>query len=325
MIGSFVRNHRAMMALVGVAALLLAGCGGNVSSGTQGTQTPATVGNAGLLRPGSFQWGNDSTGGMPYIVPKDDNNKNGDYYGFEVDIANQIAKLMNVQSVPTQITWSDWPQGLAAQQFDVFMNGLEMTDENAKSAKFTIPYTVYTQSIVVKKDNTTINTFDDLAGKKVETGTEYKAQFIMEDYNTAHPDKKINIQTNDTPTPFDDLAAGRVDAMFLDTPIAQWYGTNDFDKRFKVVGGDLNPGYYGIAVSPTNPNADVLLKELNQAIEILYKNGELQKIYQDGGAYNGPNSFVKYNMWNDSQKCIANFFPDHPTNVSGCPPLPKAS
>ena len=52
----------------------------------------------------------------------------------------QMAKLMNVQSAPTQITWSDWPQGLAAQQFDVFMNGLEMTDENAQSAKFTIPY-----------------------------------------------------------------------------------------------------------------------------------------------------------------------------------------
>jgi polar amino acid transport system substrate-binding protein len=325
MIGSFVHKHGSLVTLVGVLALTLAGCGAGNASTPQGTATAATVGNAGLLRPGSFQWGNDSTGGMPYIVPKDDNNKNGDYYGFEVDIANEIAKLMSVQSVPTQITWSDWPQGLAAQQFDVFMNGLEMTDDNAKSAKFTIPYTVYTQSIVVKKDNTNINTFDDLAGKTVETGTAYKAQFIMEDYNAAHPDKKINIQTTDSPTPFDDLAAGRVDAMFLDTPIAQWYGANDVDKRFKIVGGNLNPGYYGIAVSPTNPNADELLKELNQAIEILYKNGTLQKIYQDGGAYNAPGSFVKYNMWNDSQKCIANFFPDHPTNVSGCPPLPKTS
>jgi ABC-type amino acid transport substrate-binding protein len=324
MIGSFVHRNRALMALVGVAALLLTGCGAGNASTAQGTQTPATVGNAGLLRPGVFKWGNDSTGGMPYIVPKDDNNKNGDYYGFEVDIANQIAKLMNVQSAPTQITWSDWPQGLAAQQFDVFMNGLEMTDDNAKSAKFTIPYTVYTQSIVVSKDNTSITKFDDLAGKKVGTGTGYKAQSIMEDYNSSHP-TKIDIQTSDTPTPFDDLAAGRVDAMFLDTPIAQWYGANDFDKRFKVVGGNLNPGYYGIAVSPTNPNATVLLKELNQAIEILYNNGTLQKIYQDGGANNGPGSFVKYNMWNDTQKCIGNFLPDHPTNVSGCPDLPKAS
>ena len=100
MIGSFVRKHRALVTLVGMLALMLAGCGGNVSTGTQGTQTPATVGNAGLLRAGVFQWGNDSTGGMPYIVPKDDNNKNGDYYGFEVDIANAMAKLMNVQSAP---------------------------------------------------------------------------------------------------------------------------------------------------------------------------------------------------------------------------------
>jgi ABC-type amino acid transport substrate-binding protein len=288
-------------------------------SGTTATSTPI-VGHAGLLRSGVLQWGADSTGGMPYIVPKDDNNKDSAYYGFEVDLASQMAKLMDVQSQPTQITWSDWPQGLAAQQFDVFMNGLEMTNENAKSAKFSIPYCVFTQSIVVRKDNTSISKFDDLAGKRVGTGTAYKAQYIMEDYNATHS-TKINIQTTDTPAPFDDLAAGRVDAMFLDTPVAQWYGANDFDHRFKIVGGDLNPGYYGIALSPANPNATALLTELNQAIEILYKNGALQRIYQDGGANNGPSAFVKYNLWNDSQKCIANFFPDNPTNVSGCPPL----
>ena len=139
------------------------------------------------------------------------------------------------------------------------MNGLEITTENCEAAKFSIPYYVYTQSIVVLKSNTTINTFADLAGKTVETGTDYKAQFIMEDWNAKNPERQIQIVTTDTPTPFADLDSQRVDAKFLDTPIAKWYGANDPSGKYKIVGGDLNPGYYGIAFSlnqPQYPDAD---------------------------------------------------------------------
>ena len=121
------------------------------------------------------------------------------------------------------------------------------------------PYYVYTQSIVVLTRTTRrINSFADLAGKTVETGTDYKAQFIMEDWNAAHPSQKITIVTTDTPTPFADLDSHRVDAEFLDTPIAKWYGANDPSGKYKIVGGDLNPGYYGIAFDPNGPNTATL-------------------------------------------------------------------
>src|SRR5574340_1170729 len=191
-------------------AIVLAGCGaGNATTPKTGGAT--TVGNAGTLIPGTFKWGEDSTGGMPYIVPKDANNPGADYYGFEVDIAQAMAKLMGDTEQPTQITWSNWQQGLAARQFDFFMNGLEITPDNISAgAKFSIPYYVYTQSIVVLKTNTTINSFADLAGKKVETGTGYEAQNVMDAYNAAHPDNKIKETLLDTPTPFTDLQSGRV-------------------------------------------------------------------------------------------------------------------
>jgi polar amino acid transport system substrate-binding protein len=218
---------------------------------------------------------------------------------------------------------------LASQQFDFFMNGLEISSDNLKSAKFSIPYYVYTQSIVVLSSNTTIHSFADLAGKNVETGTGYQAQTVMENYNSQNPNNKINIMTSDTPTPFTDLLAGRADAMFIDTPIAEWYGGNDPSGKFKVVGQPSNPGYYAIAFNPTNPNLTTLVKEVNQAIEVLWNNGTLRKIYETGGAYNAaPNGqavFEKYGMWNDSQACIGNFLPDKPTHVSGCPDLPTAS
>lgn len=321
------RKLVALAAPVLTATLLLSACGaGNSSATNTGAQT---VGHAGTLIPGVLKWGEDSTGGMPYIGPKDANNPNAAYYGFEVDIATQMAKLMGVQQQPTQITWSNWPQGLSSQQFDVFMNGLEVTSDTIKAgAKFSIPYYVYTQSIVVLKTNTSINSFNDLVGKTVETGTGYEAQNVMDAWNAAHPDQKIKEVTSDTPTPFTDLQSGRVDAMFIDTPIAAWYGGNDPSGLFKIVGGPLDAGYYAIAVDPNNPNAATLLAELNKAIEILYNNGALQKIYETGGAYNsGPSGqavFEKWGMWNDSQKCIGNFLPDNPTHVSGCPNLPTS-
>jgi polar amino acid transport system substrate-binding protein len=306
-------------ALTGLA-LILSACGaGNASTQPTGT---VSIGHLGTLIPGEFKWGEDSTGGMPYIAPRDSNNPNADYYGYEVDIAMAMAKLMNVQEVPTQVVYSNWPQGLSTQQYDFFMNGLEIAPENAKSATFSIPYYVYTQSIVVLTSNTTIHTFDDLAGKTVETGTAYKAQFIMEAYNASHS-TKINIKTTDNPTPFDDLTAGRVDAMFIDTPIAKWYGANDPSGKFKTVGGDLDPGYYGIGFSRTNPNTPVLKSEINQAIAELWRNGTLEKIYKTGGAYNsGANNqpvLQKYDMWTDSEPCLGNFLPTNPTHVAGCP------
>ena len=320
---------RVSLVLMSATLLVLSACGAGNTSATQ-NKTPGVtpIGNAGTLIPGTIKWGEDSTGGMPYIAPKDANNPGADDYGFEVDIATAMAKLMNVTQQPTQITWSDWPQGLSTHQFDFFMNGLEITPENAKTAKFSIPYYVYTQSIVVMSSNTTINSFDDLAGKTVETGTDYKAQFIMEDWNAAHPDKKINIVTTDTPTPFADLDSHRVDAEFLDTPIAKWYGANDPSGKYKTVGGDLNPGYYGIAFDPNGPNTAILLPEINQAIAKMYTDGTLQKIYQTGGANNakadGSPIFVKYDMWNSFVACIGNFLPTNPTHMTGCPDLPPS-
>jgi len=313
------------LALAGLA-LVLTACGAGNAATPQATGTVA-IGHAGTLIPGVFKWGEDSTGGMPYIAPKDAANPNAADYGFEVDIANAMAKLMGATQQPTQITWSDWPQGLSSRQFDFFMNGLEISSENVKSAKFSIPYYVYTQAIVVLKDNSTISGFADLAGKKVETGTDYKAQFIMEDWNAQHPTQKITIVTTDTPTPFADLDSHRVDAEFLDAPIAKWYGGNDPSGKYKVVGGDLNPGYYGIGFDPNNPNTPTLMKEVNEAIARMFKDGTLQKVYQNGGAYNvGPNNqpvFQKYDMWNSYMSCIGNFLPENPTNVANCPAIPQ--
>jgi polar amino acid transport system substrate-binding protein len=322
-------SFQGALAMLAVLTMVLSACGtGNatVSNTPSSGSSLISIDHGTTLIPGQFKWGEDSTGGMPYIVPKDSSNPAAPYYGFEVDIANAMAKLMGITQVPTQITWSNWPQGLQSQQFDFFMNGWEVSKDNLQAAESSIPYYVYTQSIVVLKSNTTINSFADLAGKKVETGTGYQAQTIMQDYNAKNPNSQIQIVANDTPN-FQDLDSHRVDAMFLDTPIAEWYGPNDPQGNYKSVGGnDLFPGYYGIAFSPTNPNTPTLIREVNEVISDLWLNGTLKQIYQNGGANYFPSQqFVKYDLWNNSEDCIGNFMPEHPTHVPGCPAFPPTS
>jgi polar amino acid transport system substrate-binding protein len=295
-----------LSSLAVLLTLLLTACGaGNTPSTTGGntTSTPNKIASDGLLIPGTFQWGADATGGAPYVF-QDPNNANQNI-GFEVDMADALSKLMGVTPKFVQITWSTWPQALASQQFDVFMNGLEISSDNVGSALFTIPYYVYTEQIVVKADNTTINSFQDLEGKTVGTGTGYKA----EDYLEADP--KIHEKLYDTDLPFSDLAAGRIDAILIDAPIAQFYGVNDPDHRFKVVGGDLFPGYYGIGLSPTSSKSSVLRNELNQAITILLQDGTLETIYK------------KWGLWNDLQNCIYNV--GATINGVQCPQLPAGA
>jgi polar amino acid transport system substrate-binding protein len=185
------------------------------------------------------------------------------------------------------------------------MNGLEISSDNVCSAKLTIPYYVYTEEIVVQAGNTSINSFKDLEGKTVGTGTGYKAETYLE------ADPLIHEKLYDTDLPFSDLAAGRIDAILIDTPIAQYYGKDDPQHRFKIVGPDLYPGYYGIALAPNASTTPELVNELNQAITILLQNGTLEKIYKQWG------------LWTDLQNCIYNV--GATINGTHCPALPAGA
>lgn len=289
-----------LVAAGGTLEAVLVACGGNVATTPPPSSTAqgaTKVDSAGLMVPGQMQWGADYVDGAPYVF-KDPSNPNN-LVGFEVEIAAAMAQLMDVAPKMVETDYGKLEQALLANQFDFVMNGWEITSDRQKTEYFSDPYYRYGQQIVVRADDprfanltaTSNVQLSDLEGLKVGTGTGYKA---ADDLAT---DPKITTKLYDGDLPFDDLKQKKIDAMMVDLPIISYYVLGagpggQPDAALKPIGKPLFPDIYVIGFNKSNPHAQTLLKEVNQTIAILKKNGTLKKIYQ------------KWSMWNDQQAAI---------------------
>jgi polar amino acid transport system substrate-binding protein len=297
---TFLKRTGGIIVVGGMLDGFLAACGGNVSTTTgSGTSTPGAVHipNKGLKTPGLLQWGATSNGGAPYVFP-DPNNPN-QLVGFEYEIGLALAKLMDVTSKQVENDYGQMEQALRANKFDMVMNGWEKTPDREKTELFSQAYYRYGQQIVVRADDsrfsdkTTDSALDlkDLEGLKVGTGASFKAADILGE------DKKITTKLYDPDLPFNDLAAHRIDAVLIDSPIVAYYvlgagpGATP-NKALRPIGKPFRTDDYFVGFNKSNPNAQTLRGEIDQAFDVLKKDGTLKKIY------------MKWSMWNNQQSEI---------------------
>ncbi|MBI5418385.1 ABC transporter permease subunit [Candidatus Poribacteria bacterium] len=227
---------------------------------------------------GSLLWGSDAEGGAPYVFPDP---KNPDkLIGFEVDLANAIAKELGVEAKQTQNAWDNLVPSLERGDFDIAMNGIEITPQRQERILFSIPYYIYTEQLTVRADETRIKSIDDVKGMKVGTLSGTVAQDIL----TGIKGTDVKIYPGQV-QPYEDLAIGRIDAVLLDLPIASFYAAPN--PKLKNVGATVGKGFYGIAIR--KDDAD-LKKVVDDALKKLLKSGDLKRIYE------------KWEIWNEVQE-----------------------
>lgn len=275
-----------LLSIAGGLEALLAACGGNVSTSTGGSSTPTPgttpVMPVGLKNPSLLQWGSDYVSGAPYVF-QDPTNPNGPLVGFEVEIATAIAGLMGIKQKQVEVCYGNLEQALQANQVDFVMNGWEKTADREKTELFSDPYYRYGQQVVVRKDDTrftgkTPTDVSILQGYTVGTGSGYKAEDIMKQNG------KINVKSYQGNIAFSDLVQKKVDAFFLDLPIAAYYvlgsgaGASPIP-QLTLLGKPIYPDNYYVGFNKSSANAAKLLPQINQAFTNLKKDGTLKKIY----------------------------------------------
>lgn len=231
-----------------------------------------------IKKSGHLLWGSDAEGGAPYVFP--DPKDPSRLIGFEVDLAEAIARELGVKAKQSQNAWDSLIPALNRGDFDLAMNGLEITPERSRNLLFSQPYYVYTEQLVVRREETGIKDIKALTGKKVGTLSGTVAQNILETLGGV--DVKIYAGQVE---PYEDLAIGRLDAVLLDLPIAAYYAKPN--PKLKYAASPVGEGFYGIALR----KEDMELKAaIDNIIEKLLRTGELKQIYE------------KWGLWNESQE-----------------------
>jgi len=249
---------------IGLALLAAAGCG----------QRPAAPPSQAPLL-----WAADEEGGAPYIF-KDPNHLES-RVGFEVDIARLLAQELGRPIEFKQYAFNSLVSGLQRGDFDLAMNGLEVTPDRAKVVRFSRPYYVYTLQLVARADE---SRFDSLEGCRQVGGL----VATLEDTAAARLLDRMHVTAkvyDSQVEPYRDLELGRVDAVLLDLPIAVYYAKPN--PKLKFVGRPLGAGFYAIAL---RKDREALAAQLDAALERLIAGGRLRHVYQ------------KWKIWNEDQQ-----------------------
>ena len=221
---------------------------------------------------GVLLWGSDSEGGAPYVFP--DPKDPSKLIGFELDIVEAVAHELGVRQQLVQTAWDSLVPALERGDYDMAMNGLEIIPERLSRVLMSRPYYVYTLQLMVRKDDDRIRSLQDLPGRTVGTLAGATAHEMLQQIGG------VDIRSYSAAWPYEDLALGRLDAVFLDTPITVYYGKPD--KRLREAGPPEGEGFYGIAFR--KQDAD-LREAVDRALEQLLRTGELKRILERWGLW----------------------------------------
>jgi polar amino acid transport system substrate-binding protein len=246
----------------------------------------ATGGLEEVRQRGVLRWGADAEGGAPYVYP--DPTHPDQLVGFEVDLAQALATRLNVKAEMVQNQWDQLIPALERGNFDLVLNGLELTPEHQQRIAMSRPYYVYAQQIVTRRETPGPERLEELSGRAVGVLSSSAAQRLLE----KTPGVELKIYPGNVES-FNDLKAGRIEAVLLDLPIALHYAQPD--SALRLSGMPFAQGYYAIGVRKQDTE---LLAIVNQALLDLAAEGKLERIYR------------KYGLWDQRQECLKDYRPE---------------
>lgn len=215
---------------------------------------------------------------FPKVAFLDDKGK---LTGFDVELVKKIDERLPGYEFELQtMDFSNLLLSLETKKIDFVAHEMEKNPEREQKYLFNKePYAHWRNKIIVAKDNDSIKSLDDLAGKKVLTGATSAEAQILENYNKDH-DKKINIvyqngAANDT---VNQVSTGRVDATLgADFTLS----LIDPDSKLKTVGDDLSEADILFVFRKNEPESQQLADDIDGAIKELKEDGTLGSLSKE--------------------------------------------
>lgn len=263
---------KALLAIVSSLVIMtLAGCnvvsvGNSSSSAPEATEAEETK---------TFTVGFDAN-----FPPYGYQDENGEYVGFDIDLAKEVCARNGWEVVLQPIDWDSKDMELESGTIDCIWNGFTMSEERLDQYAWSTPYVDNSQVFVVAKD-AGIASQADLAGKIVAVQTDSSALEALESEDCA--DLKASfaelVVVPDYNTAFMNLEAGAVEAVAMDIGVAN-YQIAERGDGYVILDDELVSEQYGVGFEKNN----TALRDAVQAtLDEMAADGKFMEIAEQWG------------------------------------------
>ena len=261
-------NKKIALVLVSLLTLFLTAC-------TQKASDPKQDNWDKYQEQGSITIGFDNT-----FVPMGFEEMNGQYTGFDIDLAEAVSEKLGFKVQFQPIDWDMKETELQNGTIDAIWNGYSATDERREKVAFSIPY-MENQQVLVTKKSKQIHSVEDMEDKTLgaQAGSsgylDFEAQSDL--LKNRVKDKKAN-QYQSFNEALIDLKNDRIDALLIDRVYANYYLQSEgILNDYNVFSAGFESESFAVGIRPADKR---LLTALNQAFIELYKEGKFQEISQ---------------------------------------------
>ena len=197
--------------------------------------------------------------------------ENDELTGYDVEVAKAIADKLGVEIQIVPGEWDGLFAGMDAGRYDMVVNGVEVTEERADKYDFSTPYAYIRTALIVKGDNDSIKTFEDLKGKKTANSIASTYMNLAESYGATC----YGVSTLDETLTM--VLQGRVDATLNAIVSFTDYMAQHPDSNLKVVATTEDASNVAIPMRKSDETAS-LREAVNKAIDELREDGTLSEL-----------------------------------------------
>lgn len=197
----------------------------------------------------------------------------GEMIGFDMEIIREVADRAGFEIDLNTMDFNGIIPALQTGNVDIAIAGITITEERQQIVDFSDPYYDSGLRILVREDNDSVKTMEDLNGQKIGT----KIGSTSYDYLTRTLDQ------NDGVTPYPGssdmymaLMSRAVDAVFYDAPNVGYFASTKGQGKVKTVGPLYEGQQYGIALK----KGSEWLDEVNEALASIKEDGTYKEIYE---------------------------------------------
>lgn len=214
--------------------------------------------------------------------------EDGDYTGFDLELAQEVCNRNGWELVKKPINWDSKDMELESGSIDCIWNGFTMNGRE-DDYTFSDPYVDNSIVVVVAKDSD-INKLSDLAGKVVDVQADSSGLAALQGDDATDENKELTAsfaelqQVADYNTAFMNLESGAVDAVVLDIGVAKYQMSSRGDS-FRMLDEQVSSEQYAIGFKKGNTE---LRDQVQKTLDEMVKDGTFTTIVNNYKDYNLP-------------------------------------